>query len=258
MPESFSTAQAAHLFQPEASGPVLFVCEHASAHIPPAYDHLGLAPGDRLSHAAWDPGAAALTQALAQQFQSPAVLGTVSRLVYDCNRPPEAPSAMTPQSERIRVPGNENLSPQQRAARVAEVYDPFCQAVRSQITRHPPEAFVTVHSFTPIYHGTPREVEIGLLHDADTRLTDLMLTQAAQIAGPRKIERNAPYGPDDGVTHTLHLHALPRALPNVMIEVRNDLLTTPADIAQIATLLGTLLHPALTALANSPKGAHHA
>jgi predicted N-formylglutamate amidohydrolase len=35
---------------------------------------------------------------------------------------------------------------------------------------------------------------------------------------------NEPYGPNDGVLHTLNLHAAPRGLQHVMIEMRNDLI----------------------------------
>ena len=35
---------------------------------------------------------------------------------------------------------------------------------------------------------------------------------------------NQPYGPDDGVLHTLNLHAAPRGLRHAMIEIRNDFL----------------------------------
>jgi predicted N-formylglutamate amidohydrolase len=36
---------------------------------------------------------------------------------------------------------------------------------------------------------------------------------------------NEPYGPGDGVLHTLNLHAAPRGLEHVMIEIRNDLVS---------------------------------
>jgi predicted N-formylglutamate amidohydrolase len=36
----------------DGRGPILLVCEHASNHIPDAYDGLGLSPEARLSHAA--------------------------------------------------------------------------------------------------------------------------------------------------------------------------------------------------------------
>ena len=36
------------------------------------------------------------------------------------------------------------------------------------------------------------------------------------------VRLNEPYGPKDGVLHTLNLHAAPRGLKSAMIEIRND------------------------------------
>lgn len=229
----------------QGRGRVVLLCEHASARIPSEFNGLGLAEADRLSHAAWDPGARDLTLALSAALDAPTVMSTVSRLVYDCNRPPEAVSAMPEKSELIEVPGNHGLSQAQRDARTALVYQPFCDAVSQVLdARGPNTAVVTVHSFTPVYFGRQRAVEIGLLHDEDSRLADAMLDHTGRLAG-RRVERNEPYGPADGVTHSLRLHAQPRGLANVMIEVRNDLMRTPENIAARAQELLRLLEPAL-------------
>ena len=45
----------------------------------------------------------------------------------------------------------------------------------------------------------------------------------------------------DGVTHTLREHAIARGLPNVMIEVRNDLIDTPSGVNRITGLLAPML-----------------
>jgi predicted N-formylglutamate amidohydrolase len=56
-----------------------------------------------------------------------------------------------------------------------------------------------------------------------------------------KTERNQPYGPRDGVTHTIAIHSMACGLLNAMIEIRNDLIRTVAQQAQFAeTLLGML------------------
>jgi predicted N-formylglutamate amidohydrolase len=96
---------------------------------------------------------------------------------------------------------------------------------------------VTIHSFTPVYNGVRRSCEIGILHDADSRLADAML--AGTI--PFKMERNVPYSASDGVTHTLRTHAIPRGWPNVMIEIRNDLIATPDQQRAMAFHLVSLL-----------------
>ena len=236
---------AFEILNPDGQGGVVLICEHASPHIPGCYAGLGLASEESLSHAVWDPGARDLGALLSAALDAPMIAGTVSRLVYDCNRPPEALSAIPDQSERISVPGNRGLTAADRAARVRQVYDPFSAAVSKVIDAAPKDAVVvTVHSFTPIFHGQPRQTEIGLLHDADSRLVDAMLAEA-KVLPHRVVARNEPYGPEDGVTHSLQRHAIARGLANVMIEVRNDLLKEPAQVATMASEILLLLRPAL-------------
>ena len=236
------------ILNPDGRGAVILVCEHASNHIPDAYGGLGLDDAARESHAAWDPGALPLARLLAQALDAPLVAGRISRLVYDCNRPPDAASAMPERSEMIDVPGNHGLDANARRDRTKSIYEPFTKALTEVIAaRHPPVALITVHSFSPTWFGTPRAVEIGILHDTDSRLADLMLTEAPALA-PRRIERNAPYGPEDGVTHTLRLHGLAGGRPNVMLEVRQDLLRTDAAQQQMADEILHMLSPALAAL----------
>jgi predicted N-formylglutamate amidohydrolase len=249
--ESNARDAAFEIYNGAGRGSALILCEHASHHIPQRYGDLGLAEADRLSHAAWDPGARAVALALADALNAPLIASCVSRLVYDCNRPPEAASAMPEKSELIEVPGNRGLTDQQRQERVETVYQPFVEAVSKMVETRKAAglqtALITVHSFTPVYYGTPRAVEIGILHDSDSRLADAMLAAAPALPS-RRVERNEPYGPQDGVTHSLQLHGLNKGLANVMIEVRNDLLRNPEEEAQMAEELLTLLRPALAAL----------
>ena len=238
---------AARVFNPGGQAEVVLVCEHASRFIPAALNGLGLDEAGRLSHAAWDIGALDTARAMAEAMDAPLVHSCVSRLVYDCNRPPEAPDAMPARSERFAVPGNEDLDEAQRAQRVREVFVPFAALLeRTLDARSSPPVVVTVHSFTPVYMGRAREVEIGILHDTDARLADAMLESAGRHTDLR-VARNDPYGPEHGVTYTLRRHALPRGLVNVMIEVRDDLLSTPEDCAGMARLLAGWLEEAIAA-----------
>lgn len=231
---------------PQGEGPALVVCEHASHAIPPELGDLGLKPEDRYSHAVWDPGAHGVAKRLAQALDAPMIACRVSRLVYDCNRPPEAKDAIPAQSELIEVPGNAGLSQVQRDARCQSVYRPFCEAVQGTIAARKQQglatALITVHSFTPTYFGKHRAVEIGILHDEDSRMADAMLSAAAMLPH-RRVERNQPYGPTDGVTHSLRIHGVAQGIANVMIEVRNDLITNENEEAVMAGDLLELLRP---------------
>lgn len=230
---------------PQAGSSVVIVCEHASAHIPPEFDHLGLAAADRKSHVVWDPGALALSDALATNLDAVLVSARTSRLIYDCNRPPDAPDAMPTRSEIIDVPGNVGLTPTQKADRVARYYEPFREKIANVLANTTNPILLTIHSFTPVFHGALRDVEIGVLHDADARLADALLEKSDMLA-PHIVKRNAPYGPADGVTHTLKAQALPAGHLNVMLEVRNDLIIDETAQTSMAKKLAAWLTAALS------------
>lgn len=229
------------------SSSVVLVCEHASNFIPAAFDNLGLSSVDLKSHAAWDPGAMAVATHLAKCLDAPLVASPVSRLVYDCNRPPNAPDAMPARSEVIDVPGNRNLSQPQRDARAVAFYLPFHASLGHVINGVKGPVVVTVHSFTPLFHGKARTVEIGILHDVDARLADAMLQTAAAHTS-LVVRRNEPYGPEHGVTHTLKEHAIKDGHLNVMIEIRNDLIRTAAQQQAMAVTLSGWITDACTQL----------
>ena len=230
-----------------AKPPVLLVCEHASNHIPPAFANLGLPQSTLQTHIAWDPGALGVARALRAALNADLVASTVSRLLYDCNRPPESPGAMPETSEIYEIPGNKALTQAERAARTAAIYTPFRAALADMMDQYETAIMVTVHSFTPIYHGQPRRCEIGVLHDTDTRLADALLAQPP-AEFPHKLERNVPYSASDGVTHTLKTTALARGWPNVMLEIRNDLIATAPQQHTMALALAQLLTKAIKTL----------
>ncbi len=222
---------------------IVLVCEHASAFIPIALNDLGLSAEARHSHAAWDPGAKAVACEMARQLDAPLVASKVSRLVYDCNRPPDATSAMPERSEVFDIPGNKKLTRNDRETRVARYYTPFHDRLKQVLSTKPDPVVVTIHSFTPIYQGIQREVEVGILHDQDTRLADAMLEAET---GTFVTRRNDPYGPADGVTHTLKEHALPQGRRNVMIEIRNDLIETADAQTSMAIQMSRWVADAVT------------
>ncbi len=249
---------AAMLHNPGGVSPVLLVCEHASNRIPPHLDGLGLDQDTQNSHIAWDPGALAVAQKMSNLLDARLVASTVSRLVYDCNRPPQAPGAMPARSEIHDVPGNTNLTDIEKTERISKVYNPFRNMVSDTLTASAkPPVLVTIHSFTPVYMGQQRTVDIGILHDDDSRLADAMLALAPDRTG-LNIRRNDPYGPEDGVTHTLKLHALPRGLLNVMIEIRNDLIATTGQQLNFAKILAELIADALAAISSEKEAQCHA
>lgn len=251
-PESYP----ARIDNPQGGGRFVIVCEHASNHIPARWGDLGLDPGARQAHIAWDPGALGLARGLARRLDAVLVHAPVSRLVYDCNRAPDLPSAMPARSEVFDIPGNAAIGADERALRTQAVYVPFHDALHIQIARRIAlglaPVVVTIHSFTPVFHGRPRAVEFGVIHDADDRLAH-EIAAAAQAMTSLRTALNEPYSAADGVTHTLRLQAVPYGLPNAMLEIRNDLIATPAAEEAMADRLAPVLAAALAAL-SAPAG----
>ena len=246
-----SEGQPVAIERQDGRSPVILVCEHASKAIPQALGTLDAKPATLDSHAAWDVGAHAVARQLSALLDAPLVFQRFSRLVYDCNRPPEAPDAIPEMSEVHAVPGNRNLSEAARRQRIDEIYEPFRAALSALIAARAasarPPVIVTIHSFTRIYFGVTRHRALGILHDRDRRLADAMLEQA-ETQGMDNALRNYPYGPEDGVTHTLKEHAIPRGLVNVMIEICNDLISDAAGQQRCAERLARLLEAALDSL----------
>ena len=236
------------------TAPIVLVCEHASNIFPDKFT----SPLDNKQlineHIAWDPGAKALAQELSLLLNAPLVYSNVSRLIYDCNRPPESDSAIPIKSELHEIPGNRNLNEAERQLRIDEIYRPFHSTLANVIADKQLEginpALVTVHSFTPEYFNQVRKTEIGILHDRDSSMADLMLSVASQVCR-LLVERNKPYGPEHGVTHTLVKHGITHSLPNVMLEIKNDLLTTTLEIKTMADIIHKMLAHSLPKLALS-------
>ena len=239
----------AEIVNPGGTSTHVLVCEHASNRVPKSLGSLGLSEADLSRHIAFDIGAEGTARILSKLLDAPLVLQRYSRLVYDCNRPPEAEAAMPEVSEIFEIPGNRNLDGAQRLARTRDIARPFHHALESfldaRAARAKASILTSIHSFTPVYKGKPRTLDVGFLFDRDAWLANLLL----RAFPPDKAFLNEPYGPKDGVMHLMNLHASPRGLKHVMIEIRNNLIADHAGqnawanyltvpLAQAATKLG--------------------
>jgi predicted N-formylglutamate amidohydrolase len=225
--------------------PYVLVCEHASHQLPKSLGTLGLPESELQRHIAWDIGAEMVARLLSRLIDAPLVLQRYSRLAYDCNRPPDSADAMPEISETTHIPGNRHLSSDEKLRRTREIYRPFHAALADLLDRRAAEGarsmVVSIHSFTPVYRGKPRAVELGILRDRDSGLADKLITSFPTVDA----RLNEPYGPDDGVLHTLNLHAAPRGLRHAMIEIRNDfLLDERGQVEWAERLSAALVHAA--------------
>ncbi|MFC3181207.1 N-formylglutamate amidohydrolase [Cypionkella sinensis] len=256
-----ATSPAAKPFLPvieneAATGRIVLVCEHASKQIPARWGDLGLSADQREAHIAWDPGALAVSRGLAQRLDAVLIHAPVSRLVYDCNRAPDMMGAMPARSEVHDIPGNAAIATAERLARTEAVYLPWATGLHGLIAKRIAlglnPVIVTIHSFTPVYHGKQRRVEFGVIHDADPHLSVAILNAAHKLTRLHA-ELNAPYSAADDVTHTLRVQATPYGLPNAMLEIRNDLIATPEAAAAMADQLAAVLNMGLVEIQRQAK-----
>ncbi len=216
---------------PEGTANALLICDHASHRLPRRLAKLGLRHDQLQQHIAWDPGAAAVARGLAARLDAPLILSGYSRLAIDLNRPLTSPELIAAQSAGTPIPGNQGLSTEERAARLAALFLPYHQAIAEWLDAHPDPALrlLSLHSFTPSLGGQSRPWPVGLAYGRDPRLAQQLravLRQADLVVGD-----NQPYGIEDAHDFTLPTHAERRGIPHVMIEIRQDGLQTQPQIA---------------------------
>lgn len=229
------------LFNDTGCAQLLLVCEHASNFIPAELHDLQLDNEVLHSHIALDIGAFDLACAISRLLDAPLISSTVSRLVYDCNRSYGLSDTIPEQSEIFQIPGNLNLTDIEVTDRYKKYYLPFEQAISNQLAQFSaPPIFLTIHSFTPVYLGKEREVDVGIIHDTDDQLGSYMV-KLARTRTNLSVDLNQPYGNNDNTTHTLSLHGCKNNLLNTMIEVKNNFLDSMQKREEMALFLAQLI-----------------
>jgi predicted N-formylglutamate amidohydrolase len=147
-------------------------------------------------------------------------------------------------SETTTVPGNQGLSTEQRAARRQEVFEPYHSRIRALLdARHAAArrtVYVAMHSFTPVFKGESRAMQVGVLYNRDARLANIML-DLLRAEGDLVVGDNAPYAVSDVTDYGVPVHAEKRGLAHVEIEIRQDLIEDEAGQAEWAERLARLL-----------------
>jgi len=224
--------------------PFVLLCDHASNRLPRRLGDLGLAAAELERHVAWDIGAAAVARRLSELIDAPLFLAGYSRLAIDLNRPPGSPSSIVALSEATAIPGNSGFSAAEAAARRRHLFDPYHGAIARFLDarRAGPTAIVAVHSFTPVYLGTPRPWHVGFSCRLDARLARPLI-ERFRADTDTTVGDNQPYPVTLDGDYAIPVHAEARKLPGVLVELRQDLVADAAGQDRWAERLATaLLH----------------
>jgi predicted N-formylglutamate amidohydrolase len=224
--------------------PALVVCDHASRAFPRTLGRLGLPELPTWQHIAWDIGAGELTRGLAHALDAPAVLAGYSRLVVDCNRRPDDPEAFREASDGWEIPGNASLGELERRTRLACLFDPYHEAIAAMLAgfrrRREVPMVISVHTFTPTMAGTARPWHVGVLWDRDEASARRLIDDLRAVEG-LVVGDNEPYSGRHPSDYTIDHHAELAGLPHVCIEVRQDMLESPAGVERWVRILSRLL-----------------
>jgi predicted N-formylglutamate amidohydrolase len=225
----------------------LLLCDHASNAFPAGYGTLGLPEAELQRHIAYDIGALAVTQHVAEALGTPAIHTHYSRLLIDPNRGGDDPTLIMRLSDGAIIPGNRALSAEERAARIATYYRPYHDRIGDLIhlslAAGIAPVLVSMHSFTDNWKGVPRPWHVSVLWDKDPRFA-VPLLQALAGEGDLIVGDNEPYhGALEG--DCMWQHGTMRGLAHAIIEVRQDLIRDAAGQqawgARLSRIIGSIL-----------------
>jgi predicted N-formylglutamate amidohydrolase len=141
------------------------------------------------------------------------------------------------------IPGNRTADGTELNRRLQAYYHPYHDQLAT-LAALPHAVLVAVHSFTRQLRGRPpRPWHVGVLHTEDTRLSDPLI-ELLEAEGDLTVGDNQPYGghlPGDSIDR----HASAFRRPNVLIEIRNDLIADHAQQRAWAERLAPILEKAL-------------
>lgn len=216
-------------------GALLLTCEHASARLPEGWRWPERDARLHGTHWTFDLGAAELTHELSESLRSAAVLSTFTRLLADPNRAADDPSLFRTHAEGLPVELNARLDEDDVRRRIDRYWSRYHDAVDREAAKTAAPVLLSMHTFTPVYEGTPRAMEIGVLFDREDALA-AALAEALAAEG-FVVAMNEPYSGKEGLIYAAERHASAHGKHALELEVRQDLAVTPEARARVVAAL---------------------
>ena len=221
---------------------ILIIADHASNYIPDSLDNLGLNKNLFNTHIAYDLGVKELCIDLSKLLKSKYIIGEYSRLIIDLNRDLLDPTLIPEIVDRKIIPKNVNLSANEKKIRITEVYNRYHNNIKRTINSDHITTLISLHSFNPIFKNKKRNIHFGILSNQDRRLSNYIITDMKRRG--LKVGDNEPYE-GNLIGDTMYKHGLKNNLHHTLIEVRNDLLSSPTKIHRVSVLLKKIINKSI-------------
>lgn len=210
---------------------LFLTAEHAEERVPEGFHFRPEDERLRGTHWAYDLGVSELTRELSEALEAPGVLARFTRLLVDPNRAEDEDELFRTEAEGAPVLTNVDLSEAERERRLTGLYRPYHEAIDTLLERSTAPIVFSVHSFTPVYEGKPREMELGVLFNREVELAERLrhhLEEAGFI-----VAMNEPYSGALGLIYSAESHADRHGKHALELEIRQDLAVDPRARAKV-------------------------
>ncbi len=236
------------------AAPYFVFCDHASNAMPAGLNCLGIPEDILQTHIAWDIGAGALAQEVAENLNGVFFRCGFSRLIIDPNRDIHAQDSIPAVSDQIPIPGNQMLSDSSHRQRIERFFDPYHNKLAAALDSFAEENgapfVVAVHSFTNRLMGAAedRPWHVGLLWREDEESARRTM-QNLRRRSDWKIGDNQPY--DARVfNYSVDRHISPKRFPHITLEVRQDMICDNQAVKATAAILSEAIRGAAAGKVN--------
>jgi predicted N-formylglutamate amidohydrolase len=225
---------------------IIFICDHASNHIPEEYANLGLSKENLESHIAYDIGAKRITKELAKKLGQTSFFSNFSRLLVDPNRNENDPDIIVSNSFGIDIPGNLKLDNLQKKERLKIFHQTYhvnlTKIIKKKIDKFKKIILISIHSYTKEAINLNRGMEVGLLWNRNMNI--LLPVQKKLLKKKMHVGRNYPYS-GFFYNYTLDRHSKNGLIDNLSIEIRNDLICSEKGIKKYVEIFENLFQEIL-------------
>jgi predicted N-formylglutamate amidohydrolase len=203
---------------------IVVTCEHGGNRVPAPYLQLFAGQEELLaSHRGCDLGILPFARRLARELDAPLFASTVSRLLVDLNRSAASPTLFSEFTRSLPAP--------EREAILRRYYHPYRSGVAAAVAEGVCPGrrvlHLSAHSFTPVWQGSERRADVGLLYDpgraAEAGFCRLWQQAIGRFDPSLRVRRNYPYrGVADSLVTTLRRRFLADRYLGVEIEINQS------------------------------------